>query len=75
MEYCPIWAQYEYDHLSQALKPYIDMGIKVLSEKEISSVKADIVIREFRKEQPSIGKAISKGYWLARNYILSRINT
>ncbi|MGC8544253.1 MAG: hypothetical protein ACP5NQ_09950 [Vulcanisaeta sp.] len=32
-----------------------------MSKKGISSVKADIVIREFRKEQPSIGKSHKQG--------------
>jgi 2,4-dienoyl-CoA reductase-like NADH-dependent reductase (Old Yellow Enzyme family) len=30
--------------------------------------KVEVIIRDIRREQPSIGKAISKGYWNARSF-------
>ena len=30
--------------------------------------KVEVIIRDIRREQPSIGKAISKGYWSARSF-------
>ncbi|MCG2866316.1 MAG: NAD(P)/FAD-dependent oxidoreductase [Vulcanisaeta sp.] len=55
------------------IRAYEGVGVKVISDKEAGSIKADITMREFRRDQPNLGKSISRGYWLARNYILTKI--
>ena len=42
---------------------YKELGVKF--EKPD---KVEVIIRDIRREQPSIGKAISKGYWNARSF-------
>ncbi|BCU66869.1 NADH oxidase [Sulfolobales archaeon HS-7] len=38
---------------------YSKIGVKVISQK----VDADVIISERRRDQPTIGKAIGRGYW------------
>jgi 2,4-dienoyl-CoA reductase-like NADH-dependent reductase (Old Yellow Enzyme family) len=48
---------------------YRENGVNIVKE---GPNNADLVIREFKKDQPTIGKAIHRGYWLGRNYRLLR---
>ena len=43
---------------------YKELGVRVVKEE----VKADVVIRDIRKDQPSIGKSIARGYWMGITY-------
>jgi tRNA-dihydrouridine synthase len=43
---------------------YRELGVKIVKDR----VKADVVIDDVRKTQPSIGQSIAKGYWIARNF-------
>ncbi|BFH73109.1 NAD(P)-binding protein [Sulfurisphaera javensis] len=43
---------------------YKELGVNIVKEK----VNADIVIDDIRKNQPSIGQSISRGFWLAMNW-------
>ena len=42
------------------IRAYESVGVKVISDKEAGSIKADITMREFRRDQPNLGKSISR---------------
>jgi len=43
---------------------YKELGVRVVKEP----VKADVVINDVRRTQPSIGQAIARGYWIGLQY-------
>ncbi len=48
------------------MEKYRELGVEFVKSPE--SVKADVVIHGVYRDQPSIGKAIARGYWLGRTY-------
>lgn len=48
------------------MEKYRELGVEFVKSPE--SVKADVVIHSVYRDQPSIGKAIARGYWLGRTY-------
>ena len=45
---------------------YKELGINI--GKDANGIKADIVINDIRRNQPSIGQSIAKGYWRAIHF-------
>jgi len=45
---------------------YKELGVNIVKE----NVKADIVINDVRRNQPSIGQSIARGYWLGMTFKL-----
>jgi len=43
---------------------YKELGVRIVKEP----VKADVVINDVRRTQPSIGQAIARGYWIGLQY-------
>ncbi|QIW22939.1 NADH oxidase [Sulfolobus sp. S-194] len=47
---------------------YKELGVSIINE----NVKADVVINDVRRSQPSIGQSIARGYWLGMTFRLQR---
>ncbi|MEM3515924.1 MAG: NAD-binding protein [Saccharolobus sp.] len=44
------------------------LGVKFISDDKSSNIKFDLEIHAVMDDQPTIGKAIQRGYWLGRAY-------
>lgn len=44
------------------------LGVKFISDDKSSNIKFDLEIHAIMDDQPTIGKAIQRGYWLGRTY-------
>ncbi len=44
---------------------YSEVGVKIVEKP----IEAEVKFQDFRRDQPSIGSSVRRGYWIARNFM------